>query len=196
MQSKNHDADAEPIHSANLPSVRNILGFIEKYDRAEQQELLSQSICHWLLSLEDFRLPIEHPAGLITQMPPLNDDHLLILIPYDADVVAPDYRELHQIIRELTIGMYVLNQHPGLQLEANTDQSTSCQLPPAYVDTKLGQIMINTDYWLKALWHGTFFTRDKRIKFTERWRQLMDIDSNGVAQTKKNIYNGNFNSYA
>ena len=34
------------------PSVRNILGFIEKYDRVEVQELLSQMSCHWLLSLE------------------------------------------------------------------------------------------------------------------------------------------------
>jgi len=27
----------------------------------------------------------------------------------------------------------------------------------AYIDTKLGQLMINTDYWLKALWHGKCF---------------------------------------
>lgn len=153
--SLNQDQELETNY-ANQPSVRNILGFLDKYDRLEQQELLSQTTCHYLLSLEDFRLPIEYPAGLITQMPPLNDDHVLVLVPYVADVQPLDYREIHQIIRELTIGMYVLNQHPSLQLEANIDQSTSCQLPPAYIDTKLGQIMVNTDYWLKALWHGKF----------------------------------------
>lgn len=157
VTTQNQEQEQTETNYTNQPSVRNILGFIEKYDRVEQQELLSQSICHWLLSIEDFRLPIEYPAGLITQMPPLNDDHILILIPYTPDIPCLDYRELHQIIRELTIGIYVLNAHPTLQLEANNDQSTTCQLPPAYIDTKLGQIMINTDYWLKALWHGLSF---------------------------------------
>ena len=144
----------DELNVNNQAAVRNILGFVDKYDRLEQQELLSQMTCHWLLSLEDFKIPIEHPSGLISQMQPLNDDHLLILVPYDAEMPHLDYRELHQIIRELTIGMYVLNQHPNLELETNFDESTSCQIPPAYIDTKLGQIMINTDYWLKALWHG------------------------------------------
>ena len=146
-------ADDE-LNVNNQAAVRNILGFIDKYDRVEQQELLSQMTCHWLLSLEDFKIPIEQPYGLSNQMQPLNDDHLLVLIPYDAEVANLDYREIHQIIRELTIGMYVLNQHPTLELESNFDESTTCQIPPAYIDTKLGQIMINTDYWLKALWHG------------------------------------------
>ena len=57
----NAEQDTEPdyyVTLMNQPSYRNILGFIEKYDRVEQQELLSHMICHWLLSLEDFRLPI------------------------------------------------------------------------------------------------------------------------------------------
>ena len=150
----NANNQEEEQNAASQPAVRNILGFIEKYDRVEQQELLSQMTCHWLLSLEDFKLPIEHPTGLISTMSPLNDDHLMVMIPYDESTPDLDYRELHQVIRELTVGMYVLNQHPSLQLETNFDESTACQLPPAYIDTKLGQIMINTDYWLKALWHG------------------------------------------
>ena len=55
------------------------------------------------------------------------------------------------------------------------------------MNTRLGQIMINADYWLKSLWHGAYFPRDKRIKFSERWRQLLDVDANGSAQTKKSI---------
>ena len=150
-QGENSQEDEQALSSQ--PSVRNVLGFVEKYDRVEVQELLTEMNCHWLLSMEDFKIPIEHPTGLISQMSPLNDDHLILLIPYDPNAQL-DYREMHQIIRELTIGMYVLNQHPYLQLETNFDESTSCQMPPAYIDTKLGQIMINTDYWLKALWHG------------------------------------------
>lgn len=172
----------------NTPAVRNILGFDQRFDRVEEQELLAEMNCHWLLSTDDFKVPIDHPQGIITQMSPMNDNSMILLVPFDESVADIDYRELHQIIRELTIGIYVLNQHPNLQLEANFDQSTSCQLPVAYVDTKLGQIMINTDYWLKALWHGSFFPREKRIKFTERWRQIMDVDANGIAQTKKPVF--------
>lgn len=146
--------DEDQQNQANSPAVRNIVGFIEKYDRVEAQELLSQMSSHWLLSTEDVKLPIEHPYGLISQMAPLNDDHVMLLVPYDEDVQFLDYREIHQIVRELTIGIYVLNQHPYLHLHANFDESTSCQMPPAYIDTKVGQLMINTDYWLKALWHG------------------------------------------
>ncbi|RNA30706.1 ankyrin and armadillo repeat-containing [Brachionus plicatilis] len=194
MSSSNYEAN--PVHKEidedqnllNTPAVRNILGFDQRFDRVEEQELLAEMNCHWLLSIDDFKVPIDHPQGMITQMSPLNDNHMFLLVPFDEAVPDIDYRELHQIIRELTIGIYVLNQHPFLQLEANFDQSTSCQLPVAYVDTKLGQIMINTDYWLKALWHGSYFPREKRIKFTERWRQMIDVDANGIAQTKKSVF--------
>lgn len=34
---------------------------------------------------------------------------------------------------------------------------------------------------------GAYFPRDRRIKFSERWRQMFDIDANGLPQTKKSI---------
>ena len=40
----------------------------------------------------------------------------------------------------------------------------------AYNDTRLGQIMINCDAWLKSVWHGVFMPREKRQKFADRWR--------------------------
>lgn len=135
-------------------SVRNIMGFADRFDRAEIQELLSCMTSNWLLSTEDFKIPIEHPCGLIPQMAPTSDGYIVLLMPYDPTVPNLDYRVIHQIIRELTIGMYALNQHPNLILDANFDESTTCTMPPAYIDTKVGQLMINTDYWLKALWHG------------------------------------------
>lgn len=177
----------EEQNQQNTTAVRNILGFMDKYDRVEQQELLSQMTCHWLLSMEDFKIPIETPPGLISQMKNLTDDHLVVLIPFEADVQAPDYREIHQIVRELTIGMYVLNQHPYLHFESNYDYSTSCQLPPAYMDTKLGQLMIQTDYWMKALWHGSFFDKVKRGQFVQKFMTALDVDSNGNSQSKKSI---------
>jgi len=178
----------EEQNSQSQPAVRNILGFMDKYDRVEQQELLSQMTCHWLLSLEDFKVSIDQPKGIISQLRQISEDHLLVLIPYEEDIPALDYREIHQIVRELTIGMYVLNSHPTLHFETNNDHSTSCQLPPAYIDTKLGQVMISTDYWLKALWHGSFFEKSRRIQFVQKYLGHLDVDSNGNAQTKKSIF--------
>ena len=106
------------------------------------------------------------------------------------DVPALDMREVHQLIRELTLGIYGMNQMPVLHLEANVDQSTSCQLPPAYFDTRVGQLMINVDYMMKGLWHGAYFPHDKRLKFSERWKSSLDIDpSTGRAATKKPFVN-------
>jgi hypothetical protein len=107
------------------------------------------------------------------------------MVPEDPDVAALDLREIHQIVRELTIGIYSLNQLPTVALEANFDQSTSIQLPPAYLDTKVGQVMCNIDYMMKALWHGAYFPKEKRTKFTERWRSNLDVNSNGKPETKK-----------
>lgn len=187
QQQQQTENDEEQKKIMNLPSVRYILGFTDKYERSEMQELLSCMTCNWLLSFDDFKLPIEHPSGLITHMVPTTENSMLILVPFDEQTPNLDLRELHQIIRELTIGIYALNQYPNLVLDANFDESTSCTIPPAYIDTKVGQLMINTDYWLKALWHGSYFPRDQRLKFSERWRLAFDIDSNGIAQTKKDI---------
>lgn len=55
-----------------------------------------------------------------------------------------DYREVHQVIRELTYGIYVLNQTPSISLEALYDQGTWCNLPPGFNDTHIGLYCWNT----------------------------------------------------
>ena len=52
--------------------------------------------------------------------------------------IGLDYREVHQVIRELTNGIYVLNQTPSISLEALYDQGTWCNLPPGFNDTHIG----------------------------------------------------------
>ena len=42
------------------------------------------------------------------------------------------------------------------------------------MDTRLGQIMINCDAWLKSVWHGVFMPREKRAKFVDRWRLIAE----------------------
>ena len=167
------------------PSAQYIMGLIEKnYEKIEQAELLATLPSNWLLSPEQAQ--IDHPPGIITQMAPINDNHIIILMPYDETLPSLDYRVLHQIVRDLTIGIYALNQHPNLVLDANFDESTSCTMPPAYINTKLGQIMINTDYWLKALWHGAYFPRDKRMRFNDNWKLSFGL-TDGMPNTKKDI---------
>jgi len=184
-QAADSEKTEEQLQMINI--ARNAINYIEKFERYECQENLGYMQTHWMLSTDDFRYPTDAPMGLISNINPQNSNTCVILIPEEEHSQPLDYRELHQIVRELTMGLYVLNQAPSLSLEANFDQSTTCQLPPAYQDTRIGQIMINVDYMMKALWHGCYFPKDKRTKFSEKWRSSLDVNANGKPETKKTL---------
>ncbi|XP_022535803.2 ankyrin and armadillo repeat-containing protein [Astyanax mexicanus] len=171
---------------AALTAQRNASTFFEKYDCREIQELLSLTTHSWLLGAEDFAVPVDVPPGIIKQMKNFPHTNAIILVPCDSSVPL-DYQVVHQIVRELTVGIYCFNQVPSISLEPNFDQSTSCQLSPAYYDTKVGQILVNIDYTMKSLWHGAYIPKEKRIHFTELWRSSMGVDSNGFPHTRKDI---------
>uniref|UniRef100_A0A6Q2WSM3 Ankyrin and armadillo repeat containing n=1 Tax=Esox lucius TaxID=8010 RepID=A0A6Q2WSM3_ESOLU len=177
----------DTAYLAALTVHRNANAFFEKYDKHEVQELLSMTSCNCFLCSDDFTQPVEMPPGIVKQMRNFKDSNVIILAPVDARV-SLDYKMVHQIVRELTVGIYCFNQVPSISLEPNYDQSTSCQLSPAYYDTKVGQILINMDYTIKALWHGAIIPKEKRICFTELWRSSMGVDSNGISQTKKDVF--------
>lgn len=81
-----------------------------------------------------------------------------------------------------------MNQTPSIALEANYDCSTSCQNPPAYFVTRIGQILSDVDYMMKSLWHGAYFPKDKRTKFAERWRQAANLKTAiGEPETRKSL---------
>ncbi|XP_026768541.3 ankyrin and armadillo repeat-containing protein [Pangasianodon hypophthalmus] len=160
------------------------LNFFEKYDWREVQELLSLTSCSWLLGGEHFLQHVDPPPGIIRQIQAVFHPNAIILAPCGSGV-SMDYRVVHQIIRELTVGLYCFNQVPSISLEPNPDQSSACQLPPAYCDTKVGQILINIDYTMKALWHGAYIPKDKRPCFLDLWRSSMGVDPNGVPQAEK-----------
>jgi hypothetical protein len=166
-------------------ALRQASTFFEKFDRNECQELLSFISTHYLLSSDDFKVPTEPPLGIITGMQAIQEFCVMLLVPVEEGIDTLDLREVHQVVRELTFGIFVLNQLPNVALEVNFDESTSCQLPPAYIDTRVGQVLINVDYIMKALWHGAYFPKDKRAKFSERWRGNLDVNSNGKPETKK-----------
>lgn len=159
---------------------------LQKYDRRELQEVLSLTSSNWLLSGEVHNQPVDAPPGIIRQMRNILAPNIIILAPFDA-CLPLDYKVVHQIVRELTVGIYGFNQVPVINLAPNYDQSSTCQLPPAYYDTKVGQILINIDYTIKALWHGSYISREKRMRFSELWRSIMAVDSDGVPQTKKDV---------
>ncbi|KAF7245037.1 Ankyrin and armadillo repeat-containing protein [Varanus komodoensis] len=180
---RNEQAD-EAAYLAHLAVQRNASAFFEKYERSELQELLTTSFCSWLASKDDLRHPLDLPSGLLSQMKNFNVSTAILLAPAEPEVDL-DCREIHQIIRELSVGIYCLNQIPSISLDANYDQSTSCSLPPAYFDSRIGQMLIAVDYMLKALWHGAYMPKEKRVRFSELWRSSMDIDGDGVPQTER-----------
>ncbi|RXN31397.1 ankyrin and armadillo repeat-containing [Labeo rohita] len=180
---------ANPSDQRSEKAVRAALtaqSLLQKYDRKELQELLSLTSCNWLLSAEEHNLPVDAPPGIIRQMRNILAPNIIILAPFDSNLPL-DYRMVHQIVRELTVGIYGFNQVPAISLVPNYDQSSTCQLPPAYHDTKVGQILINVDYTMKTLWHGSYIPREKRIRFSELWRSIMAVGSDGVPQTKKDV---------
>lgn len=169
------------MESLNFSSAQ---AFFEKYDWREVQELLSLTSCSWLLGGEDFLQSVDPPPGMIRQIQAVFHPNAIILAPCDSRV-SMDYRVVHQIIRELTVGIYCFNQVPSISLEPNPDQSSACRLTPAYCDTKVGQILINIDYTMKALWHGAYIPKEKRLCFLELWRSNMGVDPKGAPQTEK-----------
>ncbi|XP_063115501.1 ankyrin and armadillo repeat-containing protein isoform X2 [Cavia porcellus] len=180
-------AQDEQTYLENLAVQRNASAFFENYDRSEIQELLTTALASWLSTKEDGRSQLEFPSGIMSQMNNVGFSTAILLMPVDPTALL-DYREVHQIIRELAVGIYCFNQIPSISLEANYDQSSSCQLPPAYFDTRIGQILIHIDYMLKALWHGIYMPKEKRTRFSEMWRTIMDVDPNGKPQTNKDIF--------
>lgn len=174
---------------ASMTASRAAATYFDKIERYELQETLAYTSSDWLLSTEDTRISVEPPRGLIAGIQiPSNFNNCLLLIPEEEGIDPLELREMHEIVRELVIGIFILNQTPSITLEANYDCSTSCQIPPAYHDTRIGQILSNVDYMTKSLWHGAYFPKDKRTKFAERWRQAVNLNTTtGEPETRRSL---------
>ncbi|XP_018672731.2 ankyrin and armadillo repeat-containing protein isoform X1 [Ciona intestinalis] len=164
------------------------LSYFDNFNKNELRELIAESRASWLLS-SDFRGQAGLPFGLISNMNLSQTEHLTLLFPKQKDVEDLEYRELHQIVRELTTGIFAMSQMPCLFLEPNFDFSSSCQMPMAYKDTRVGQVLLDVDYAMKSLWHGVTVPKNKRLKLSEKWRTLLDINSaTGEMNKEKNPY--------
>lgn len=172
-----------------MTASRDAATYFDKIERYELQETLAYTSFDWLLSTEDTRILVEPPRGLIAGIQiPSSFNTCLLLIPKEEGIDPLELREMHQIVRELVTGIFILNQTPSITLEANFDCSTSCQIPPAYFDTRIGQVLSEVDYMMKSLWHGAYFSKDKRKKFAERWRQAVNFNSTtGEPETRRSL---------
>ncbi|XP_073723613.1 ankyrin and armadillo repeat-containing protein [Misgurnus anguillicaudatus] len=172
---------------AEICSETTANSLLQKYDSTDLQELLSMTTCSWLFGGGEHSLHLDKHPGIIRQMSVIPDPNITILAPIDSRIPL-DYKVVHQIVRELTVVIYGFNQLPVISLEPNSDQSSTCQLPPAYYDTKVGQVLINIDYTMKTLWHGCYFPREKRVDFSDLWKNRMGVNADGLPQTKKDIH--------
>ncbi|CAF1640926.1 unnamed protein product, partial [Didymodactylos carnosus] len=95
-----HDRD-HGAQGMDQRSVRNVYGYLEKFEKTELCELLASIDSHWMLSIDTYKAPTEHPNGIIRNLSAFNDSYLDILFPYDETIPRLDCREVHQILREL-----------------------------------------------------------------------------------------------
>ncbi|XP_032879356.1 ankyrin and armadillo repeat-containing protein [Amblyraja radiata] len=172
------------IQKENLAAQMNLNTSLSKYNLSDQQELLATATCSWLQPTEEFQYPVELPSGLSSQMKDFKYPNAVILAPVVQD--APfNYKEFQQILRELVMGIYVMNQIPSIYIDGNHDCSSSCLLSPAYDDTLTGQILINVDYTMKALWHGAYMSKEKRMRFSEIWRSHVNMGIDGTPKAEE-----------
>ncbi|KAM7096814.1 LOW QUALITY PROTEIN: ankyrin and armadillo repeat-containing protein [Ciconia maguari] len=121
---------------SNLVAQKNASALFVKYDKSKQ-ELLTTMSPSWLASKGDVQCSVEIPSGLLGQLKIMYPDSNFVAL-MDSDMLL--YYEVHQILRELAVGICC----PSISSDANYHHRTSCQLPPACTDTKMG-ILISVD---------------------------------------------------
>uniref|UniRef100_T1J8F1 Uncharacterized protein n=1 Tax=Strigamia maritima TaxID=126957 RepID=T1J8F1_STRMM len=184
IRRKPEDATNLLVHESDIKEGMDwVQSFFSKFTTYDTQELFVSSKTHWLLS-NDF-LQLKKPHGMITTLKLNNPETLTILCPIDSPSTSIFELELvHQLIRELIVGLFIMNQIPSLYLGANYDQSTTCHLPPAYKDTLIGQMLIEVDVMMKALWHGAYISQDRRVALNETWKSRLKITDDGKVMSK------------
>ena len=183
----------EQAAEAAIQAARDASRFFENFDKTDQKVDLQHAAVYkpydWLLgdheALELASLPAEVAHGLIDNLQPSDPQgRYLVAFPHAGN--KPFHlQELHQIVRELTIGIYVFNQTPSVELSPNYDLSTSVTLPSAYTNTLVGQVLISVDYYMKCLLHGAMVPIDHVGIFNERWRKLTPTDVQGISDAFK-----------
>lgn len=183
--------EMEKRAAAAVAAAREASLYFERYEKAELREALTRRSHDWLLSIWDgsCKNSMEMSDGLAPGLPKPDAQTSLssaqfsvasapanplsaLLIEHALNWEPLALRELQQIIRELVTGIYVFNQLPSVEFDGLPNGSAAVNIPQAYQDTRLGQVMISVAYHTQTLLHGSHFPTDKRAKFLEKWHEL------------------------
>ena len=118
--------DMERVTESLINAAREAIHYFEKFDRSCLHASAYQRHCDWLLG--DFEQPPTHEQFL-NPFPILPNNQIVDLIlgfkVQSANTATPlkypNLTQLHHIIREMTIGMYIFQQTPQLSFSANHD---------------------------------------------------------------------------
>ena len=176
-----------PINTAAEEAVkaaRYASAHFERVDKCLLYHASANFNTNWLLS-ETACTAVESPTATLKDVgPPDKNGCYTFLVPKTSNKQL-HVQEMHQIVRELVERVYVFNQVPFIQFEANYDTTTTVFIPSAYHDTLVGQIMLSLDYHVKSLVHGTTIPKkDKRNKALEDWKTF---PSNKLRQEYKEL---------
>ena len=175
-----------------IKASREAVAFFQEFDKRNVYLAAAQRDTGWLLgerALECETAPCRYVpisafesanegAGLATYT---------VLVPTKNGTQSKPLRleELNRIVYELVVGVYVFNQVPAISLQPNHDGSSSCNLPAAYHDTLVGSVLLEVDYFVKSLLHGTIIPQSiKRERVNDVWRTKT---SEGLRETLKNM---------
>jgi len=192
----------EQAAEAAIQAARDASHFFDNFDKTDQKVDLQHAAAYkpydWLLGDYDApelaSLPAEIAHGLIDNIQPADEDSRYFIALPHAGSKPLHLQELHQVVRELTIGIYVFNQTPSVKLSPNHDHSTSVSLPSAYTNTLVGQVLVSVDYFMKCLLHGAMVPIDHVGIFMERWRKLAPTDAKGINDAFKEAGCTNMNN--
>ncbi len=158
----------ETILAARVAST-----YFEHFDKSDLYHAAAHRGSDWLLGdhqevCDAFGPPAAPLRGL---QAPDSHNRYTFLLPHSC-AKPLTLQELHQVTRELVVGIYVFNQTPRLSFEANHDGSSTCFLPSAYHDTLLGETLVSVDYFVKSLLHGTTVPeKENRKELNDSWRK-------------------------
>lgn len=162
-----------------IRASREAVAYFQQFDKANLYHAAAQRNTGWLLgektqenetlaryvAIDGFELPGEGAA----------ESTYTMFIPRESGSESRPLRlqELNRIVYELVVGIYVFNQVPGICLQPNYDGSSTCAIPSAYHDTLVGSTLLEVDYFVKSLLHGTAVPQmTKRERINDTWRKM------------------------
>ncbi|KAI6652096.1 Ankyrin and armadillo repeat-containing protein [Oopsacas minuta] len=168
--------EMERVAKSLITAARNASHYFEKLERTSLHASAYYRHTDWLLGEFDPSPPQE---AFLHPFPTLSSNQYIDLIlgfrvknENSTPLKFPTLTQIHHIIRELTIGIYIFQQTPQLSFIPNHDGSTTVRITPAYNNTLIGQTMISIGYAVISLLNRFEFDIDKQSGLGDNWRTL------------------------